>query len=116
MITEGSPSLAGALASPTFWLGVGPGNFAGPYLKYKLPQASEEIVDPHNLFLEVWAAGGFLAFLCLVLALALAFWNLVGPPGREAPSSPLTSRAGEPVAVSGNSSDLAPDFHPRLTR
>ena len=62
VITDGAPSLAGALVEPTFWWGVGPGNFAGPYVKYKLPEASEEIVDPHNLFLEVWATGGFCAF------------------------------------------------------
>ena len=43
-----------------------------------LPTASEEIVDPHNLFLEVWATAGFLALLCLLTALAWAFWNLFG--------------------------------------
>ena len=69
-----------ALSSPTFWWGVGPGNFAGPYLKYKLPQSSEEILDPHNLFLEVWATGGFWALLALTAALILAFWNVLGPP------------------------------------
>ena len=41
--------------SGTFWSGVGPANFAMPYLRHKLPQASEEIQDPHNMVIEVWA-------------------------------------------------------------
>jgi hypothetical protein len=69
-------------AAPTFWWGVGPGNFPGAYLKYKLPEASEEIVDPHNLLLEVWATGGVLAVACLLAALAWGFWNLLGPASR----------------------------------
>jgi hypothetical protein len=83
VISGGATSLAGALSSPTFWWGVGPGNFAGPYLKYKLPEASEEILDPHNMILEVWASGGFWAFVCLTAALGFAVWNLLGPPGPE---------------------------------
>ena len=67
------------MSSPFFWWGVGPGNFASPYLKYKLPQSSEEILDPHNLFLEVWATAGFWALLALAGALALGLWNLLGP-------------------------------------
>ena len=82
VITEGSPTIAGALSAPTFWWGVGPGNFAGPYVKYKLPEASEEILDPHNLLLEVWTTGGFWAVAGLVGALACGFWNLIGPPSR----------------------------------
>jgi O-antigen ligase len=70
-------------SSPTFWWGVGPGNFAGPYLKHKLPEASEEILDPHNMFIEVWASGGFWAFVCLLAALAWALWDILGPPRPE---------------------------------
>jgi O-antigen ligase len=83
VITEGAPSFVDALSRPTFWWGVGPGNFAGPYLKYKLPEASEEILDPHNMFFEVWASGGFWALVCLAAALGCAFWNLLGPPRPE---------------------------------
>ena len=43
------------------WSGVGPANFAMPYLRHKLPQASEEIQDPHNMILEVWATAGIFA-------------------------------------------------------
>jgi hypothetical protein len=82
VITDGAQSLAGVLSQPTFWWGVGPGNFAGPYLKFKLPEASEEILDPHNMFLEVWASGGFWAFVCLLGALGWSFWNLFGRSSR----------------------------------
>ncbi|MBI3861386.1 MAG: O-antigen ligase family protein, partial [Planctomycetia bacterium] len=42
-------------------LGVGPGNFRQHYLEFKLPESSEEIADPHNLVLDVWANGGLIA-------------------------------------------------------
>src|SRR5271166_1258310 len=74
VITEG----AQGKANETFWTGVGPGNFGSHYLRHKLPQSSEEIQDPHDLFLEVWATAGFWALLALLAALALAFWNLLG--------------------------------------
>jgi O-Antigen ligase len=80
VISNGTNSLKATLSSPTFWFGVGPGNFAAPYLLHKLPEASEEILDPHNLFLEVWATGGFWALLALVLALGWGLKNLLGPP------------------------------------
>ena len=51
------------------WLGVGPGNFRQHYLHYKLPEASEEIADPHNLFFDVAATGGLVSFLGLILFL-----------------------------------------------
>ena len=68
---------------------------------HKLPWSSEEIQDPHNLFLDVWATSGFWAFLALVAALALALWNLLGPsalskgdrqPDRPRKSSIMVSR------------------------
>lgn len=68
-----------------FWGGRGPGNFTAPYLRHKLPQASEEIFDPHNLVLEVWSTAGALAMVALVTGLGVAFWNLVRPAPAEAP-------------------------------
>ena len=41
-----------------FWSGSGRGTSPRPYLRHKLPEASEEIHDPHNLVLEVWATAG----------------------------------------------------------
>src|SRR5271166_5314575 len=68
VITEGAQGQAAGAS--TFWSGIGPGNFGS-----------------HDLFLEVWAIAGFWALLALVAALALAFWNLLGPaatgPGED---------------------------------
>ena len=55
------------------WFGVGPGNFRPNYLHYKLPGASEEIVDPHNLLLDVWANAGVVAWAGLM---ALLIWGV----------------------------------------
>jgi hypothetical protein len=96
VITGGATGVSPAVSSPYFWLGVGPGNFGPLYLKYKLPQSSEEILDPHDLFLEVWATAGFGAFLALAFALALGLWNVLGPsvPVQERPDERrLSARA-----------------------
>ncbi len=73
--------------------GVGPGEFQDYYTQYKLPQASEEVRDPHNFILEVWATGGTLALLGLVAVLAgLAMaWN---DARRTAAQSDVDSTAG----------------------
>ena len=47
--------------------GVGPGQFRWNYLFYKLPEASEEISDPHNLLLDVAANAGLVAVLGLLI-------------------------------------------------
>ncbi|HTM52512.1 MAG TPA: O-antigen ligase family protein [Pirellulales bacterium] len=52
-------------------LGVGPGNFQDYYTRFKLPQASEEVRDPHNFVLEVWATAGTVAALALIGAIVM---------------------------------------------
>jgi len=75
------------------WAGCGPGNFRDAYTQYKLPQASEEVADPHNLFVEVWATAGTPALLALVALYAtLAVALLRTPTVSPAPS------AGSPPA------------------
>ncbi|MCA9052683.1 MAG: O-antigen ligase family protein [Planctomycetaceae bacterium] len=71
------------------WLGVGPGNFRQHYVQYKLPEASEEISDPHNLLLDVWATGGVLALLGLlaILWLASRIWRAGIATGDSDPSA-----------------------------
>ena len=59
------------------WVGVGPGNFRQHYLQFKLPQSSEEISDPHNLFLDVWVNGGLLSLVGLVLFLCFTLQTLL---------------------------------------
>ncbi len=81
-------------AFPAF--GVGPGEFQNYYTVFKLPQASEEIRDPHNFLLEVWATGGTLAFMALVALLAgfaSIVWELKQPDQNQ------------PVAAAGESTD-----------
>ncbi|MBX9789566.1 MAG: O-antigen ligase family protein [Pirellulales bacterium] len=56
------------------WLGCGPGNFGDHYTRFKLPTASEEINDPHNLILEVAATAGLPGALALIVVLVGATW------------------------------------------
>ncbi len=99
IVTGGSGSPWKALVSSTSWSGVGPGNFREAYLRHKLPQASEEILDPHNLFFEVWAIGGLGALIALLAALSLGIWNFF-----VRPSTPI---AGEDV-TEGSRTDPVP--------
>ncbi len=95
VITGGATDGWNALRRAIFRWGVGPGNFRASYLLYKLPVSSEEIQDPHDLFLEVWATAGFGAFLALLAALILGLRNLLGPPADPDPkSSPRSGRNG----------------------
>ncbi|MBN1911794.1 MAG: O-antigen ligase family protein, partial [Pirellulales bacterium] len=52
------------------WWGCGPGQFQDFYTEYKLPEASEEVADPHNFLLEIWATAGTPAALALLAVLA----------------------------------------------
>lgn len=54
-----------------FWIGTGPGSFREHYLAHKLPESSEEIADPHNFVLDVWANAGTLGLVGLLVCLAL---------------------------------------------
>ena len=51
------------LDNPVF--GTGPGNFRDHYLRYKLPQSSEEISDPHQFILDVAANAGLIGVIGL---------------------------------------------------
>ncbi len=97
-----------------FWRGLGPGNFAGAYLRHKLPEASEEILDPHNMVLEVWTTAGLFAVVALVAALGLGLWAILRPardpvddelnraPPKPAPgSAPSTAAWLIPWAAAG---------------
>ena len=53
-------------------LGTGPGNFRQHYLKYKLPESSEEIAAPHNFVLDVWSNGGSVSLCALLVFVAAA--------------------------------------------
>jgi len=69
------------------WLwGVGPANFNYRYLQYKLPEASEEISDPHNVFLELWVTAGIFALAAFLLTSAWSIWRMTT---RETMSQPV---------------------------
>jgi O-Antigen ligase len=53
--------------TPVF--GAGPGNFRQLYLRHKVPESSEEIRDPHNLFLDAYSSGGLVSLIGLGLFL-----------------------------------------------
>jgi tetratricopeptide (TPR) repeat protein len=53
--------------------GTGPGNFGAYYLHEKLPQASEEVKDPHQWLLEIAATVGLPGAAAPLLAFAVAF-------------------------------------------
>lgn len=57
------------------WFGCGAGNFQQAYAVYKLPEASESIADPHNLFFEVAATLGLPALLVFSALLAFVTWR-----------------------------------------
>jgi hypothetical protein len=83
------------LISDYAWLGVGPGNFRQHYLKYKLPVASEEIADPHNLFFDVMATGGVASGVGLLLFLSGAMLLSCRAIGATLSSSGTRSRSQE---------------------
>jgi hypothetical protein len=58
-------------------LGTGPVNFRSYYLEHRPIGASEEIAAPHNLFLDIWTAGGLISLLALVGLLVYAAWCLL---------------------------------------
>ncbi len=64
--------------------GVGPGNFRSHYLRYKLPDASEEVTDPHNFLLELAASFGVPGLLLFLITLAVAAVAVVRGSGSRA--------------------------------
>ena len=67
-------------------LGTGPGNFRQNYTAHKLPASSEEILDPHNMFLDAWCNGGAIALLGLLVLAGLALRSsFIQQPDEEPP-------------------------------
>lgn len=81
--------------------GCGPGNFQHYYTAYKLPEASESIADPHNLFFEIAATAGLPALAVFVVLLAVVAWQWSRSQGFRARSrapdaSPAAAQEGLP--------------------
>ena len=75
-----------------FLFGVGPGQFRWNYLFYKLPEASEEIADPHNFVLDVAANAGLFAVIGL-LTIGLLLFRTVVNLGSSRESSETTGHS-----------------------
>jgi O-antigen ligase/polysaccharide polymerase Wzy-like membrane protein len=93
------------------WLGVGPGNFQDYYTQFKLPQASEEIRDPHNFLLEVWATAGTFALIALGEVLGGLAWRTwragAAPPGNgDSPAEPGESARNVKFMMAGGAAGL----------
>lgn len=82
------------------FLGVGLGQFRQQYLRVKLPEASEEIADPHNLWFDAWLNGGVLSVLGLGL-LGWYTWRLLCSNSEEISASPPNKSAGLHVTLGG---------------
>lgn len=101
---------AGVIAeSPVY--GAGPGNFRQSYLAYKVPGSSEEILDPHNIFVDAWCSAGVTGFLSIVLMTIGVVWQGRRVTALAADSSSQNSadpssfgrHAAETKLLSGNS-------------
>jgi hypothetical protein len=93
-------------------LGCGPGNFGDTYTAYKLPQAKEEVGDPHNFLLEVWStAGSFAAIAFLVMLICFAKRSLAAlkSPGKQenSDSDARDSQGANHVLIGGAAGFLA---------
>ena len=70
------------------WLGCGPGNFQDAYTRYKLPEASEEVADPHNFLLEIWTTAGTPAAMAFLAVLGCFAWTTFRDERQEPNNSP----------------------------
>lgn len=86
------------------WLGCGLGNFQDEYTRYKLPDASEVVADPHNLLFEVWATAGTPA-----LAAFLAIFVGVGYDLFRRRRSKLAAADIDAVSDNAAGASLRPD-------
>jgi O-antigen ligase/Tfp pilus assembly protein PilF len=65
--------------------GVGPGNFAVNYPRYKPAAAIESVADPHNLPLSLLAQYGPLGLAGFLVMVLLPLWKSVTPRAPDAP-------------------------------
>jgi O-antigen ligase len=59
------------------WFGVGPGNFQSLYERFRELSTTEQIAEPHNLFIETLASGGFVALGLLISILGAGVFYCV---------------------------------------
>ncbi|MBA7676709.1 hypothetical protein ES703_84953 [subsurface metagenome] len=59
--------------------GVGPGNFAHAYLRYKPRAAVEEVADPHNFPLSILTQYGPLGLAGFLIMIFVPLWKIISP-------------------------------------
>ena len=81
--------------------GVGWGNFGNVYTAHRLPEASEEVRDPHNLLVRAFAELGIIGGVLLVAWLARAGWELTRPtvPPDEQDAGPVDPQYSMRTAI-----------------
>lgn len=75
------------------WIGVGWANFGQHYLAYRLPDAPEEIKDPHNFIIRVLVELGIVGVILLATWLLRMWWELSRPVMPAPPPSALRSHS-----------------------
>lgn len=75
------------------WIGVGWANFGQHYLAYRLPNAPEEIKDPHNFIIRALTELGIVGVILLAAWLLRLWWELSRPamPPATTPRSRLSA-------------------------
>ncbi len=92
------------------WVGCGPGNFQDEYTRFKLPEASEAVADPHNLAFEVWAIAGTPALLALIaVLLGIAFVVFQSVKARPFAERKATFDGGKPLPTQPSAGLLSTD-------
>jgi O-Antigen ligase len=69
------------------WFGSGPGNYQAIYERYREADTTEQIAEPHNLFFETLASGGFVGLTLLLILGVACFWQVAR---RQDPESAAT--------------------------
>lgn len=72
--------------------GVGWSNFGYSYLAHRLPEATEEIKDPHNLFVKAFVELGIVGGLLCLGWIGRLMWEITRPVSPPAPAEPPARR------------------------
>ena len=84
---------AGVFAEHPFF-GVGPGNFKYHYAAHKLPEAVEEVANPHNSIVQMFTETGLLGGTALVVCVACIFILATRPREMESSLDTRQTKAG----------------------
>lgn len=80
--------------------GCGPGNFRDWYTQFKAASASEEVAEPHNFLVEIWATAGTTEVVAFLVGTALFLRNLLRQTHRaEVGSAGDSADSGLPLAL-----------------